>query len=168
MVYVAEAGDEFLTSCRRNARLRLIFDNGTESRGLLRSFQRALYKEGRPARHRTRGRAAVCKWLKAAQSMSCAASRTIRSSPRIATVIQKIGVTGGSLNARFVRTNLDPTFLFADVQILASYKLNDINRAKLETLLHRIFGLVVPRRDGRGVLEIPRSPASVFCASAGG
>ena len=55
-------------------------------------------------------------------------------------VIHKIGVTGGSLNARFVRTNLDPTFLFADVEIVASYKLNDINRAKLETLLHRIFG----------------------------
>ena len=46
MVYVAEAGDEFLTEQgRRNARLRLIFDNGTESRGLLRSFQRALYKD---------------------------------------------------------------------------------------------------------------------------
>ena len=46
MVYVAEFGEEFLTEQgRRNARLRLIFDNGTESRGLLRSFQRALYKD---------------------------------------------------------------------------------------------------------------------------
>ena len=46
MVYVAEIGEEFLTEQgRRNARLRLIFDNGTESRGLLRSFQRALYKD---------------------------------------------------------------------------------------------------------------------------
>ena len=46
MAYVAEIGEEFLTEQgRRNARLRLIFDNGTESRGLLRSFQRALYKD---------------------------------------------------------------------------------------------------------------------------
>jgi hypothetical protein len=46
MVYVAEFGEEFLTEQgRRNARLRLVFDNGTESRGLLRSFQRALYKD---------------------------------------------------------------------------------------------------------------------------
>lgn len=44
--YVAEVGEEFLTEQgRRNARLRVIFDNGTESRGLLRSFQRALYKD---------------------------------------------------------------------------------------------------------------------------
>lgn len=44
--YVAEVGEEFLTEQgRRNARLRVIFDNGTESHGLLRSFQRALYKD---------------------------------------------------------------------------------------------------------------------------
>jgi len=44
--YVAEIGEEFLTEQgRKNARLRVIFDNGTESRGLLRSFQRALYKD---------------------------------------------------------------------------------------------------------------------------
>ena len=44
--YVAEVGDEFLTEQgRKNARMRVIFDNGTEIRGLLRSFQRALYKD---------------------------------------------------------------------------------------------------------------------------
>lgn len=55
-------------------------------------------------------------------------------------VIHKIGVTGGRLNIRFARANLDPTFLFADVEIVATYKLNSINRAKLEALLHRFFG----------------------------
>ena len=55
-------------------------------------------------------------------------------------VIHKIGVTGGRLNARFARAGLDPTFLFADVEIVATYKLNSINRAKLEALLHRFFG----------------------------
>jgi hypothetical protein len=44
--YITEVGEEFLTEQgRKNARLRVIFDNGTESRGLLRSFQRALYKD---------------------------------------------------------------------------------------------------------------------------
>ena len=55
-------------------------------------------------------------------------------------VIHKIGVTGGKLKTRFARASLDPTFLFADVEIVATYKLNNINRAKLETLLHRFFG----------------------------
>jgi hypothetical protein len=44
--YVAEVGKEFVTEQgRRNARLRVIFDNGTESDNLLRSLQRALYKD---------------------------------------------------------------------------------------------------------------------------
>jgi hypothetical protein len=54
-------------------------------------------------------------------------------------VIHKIGVTGGKLNARFARAVLDPTFLFADVEVVATYKLNNINRSKLEALLHRFF-----------------------------
>jgi len=55
-------------------------------------------------------------------------------------VIHKIGVTGGKLETRFARASLDPTFLFADVEIVATYKLNNINRSKLEALLHRFFG----------------------------
>ena len=44
--YVAEMGEEFFTDQnRRNAHLRVIFDNRTESGGLLRLFQRALYKD---------------------------------------------------------------------------------------------------------------------------
>jgi hypothetical protein len=44
--YIANVGKEFVTEQgRRNARLRVIFDNGTESDNLLRSLQRALYKD---------------------------------------------------------------------------------------------------------------------------
>lgn len=71
-------------------------------------------------------------------------------------VIHKIGVTGGRLNTRFARASLDPTFLFADVEIVATYKLNNINRAKLEALLHRFLGaarldLEIPDRFGNPV-----------------
>jgi T5orf172 domain len=62
--------------------------------------------------------------------------------PLIAThrdVIHKIGVTGGKLETRFARASLDPTFLFADVEVVATYKLDNINRSKLEGLLHRFF-----------------------------
>ncbi len=34
---------------------------------------------------------------------------------------------------------LDPTFLMADVEIVATYKLSNISRVKLENLIHRIF-----------------------------
>ena len=71
-------------------------------------------------------------------------------------VIHKIGVTGGRLETRFAQAKLDPTFLFAEVEVVATYKLSNINRAKLEALLHRFFAsarldLEVPDRFGNSV-----------------
>src|SRR3546814_5440557 len=46
IAYVAEMGEEFETEYeRRDSRLRVIFDNGTESNLLLRSLQRALHRD---------------------------------------------------------------------------------------------------------------------------
>ena len=46
MAYVAEKGEQTLTDQgRTDARLRVIFDNGTESNMLMRSLQRALNKD---------------------------------------------------------------------------------------------------------------------------
>ncbi len=38
---------------------------------------------------------------------------------------------------------LDPTFLMADAEIVATYELYNINRAKLENLIHRIFDAAI-------------------------
>jgi hypothetical protein len=54
-------------------------------------------------------------------------------------LLHKIGVTGGSVETRIGNAKLDPTFLMADVEIVTSYVLYNINRTKLENLLHRIF-----------------------------
>lgn len=54
-------------------------------------------------------------------------------------LIHKIGVTGGEVGARVSNAKSDPTFLFAEVDVVATYKLVNINRAKLEALLHRFF-----------------------------
>ena len=46
IAYVAEVGKDFLTGYdRRDSRLRVIYDNGTESNLLMRSFQRSLYRD---------------------------------------------------------------------------------------------------------------------------
>jgi len=47
--------------------------------------------------------------------------------------------TGGGLATRIANAKLDPTFLMADVELVATYKLYDINRTKLEKLIHRVF-----------------------------
>ncbi|MEV5407179.1 GIY-YIG nuclease family protein, partial [Streptomyces albidoflavus] len=54
-------------------------------------------------------------------------------------LIHKIGVTGGKIETRIANAALDATYLLADVEIVASYKLFNINRTRLENILHRVF-----------------------------
>ncbi len=74
-------------------------------------------------------------------------------------MLHKIGVTGGDLKARLANAKLDPTFLLADVDIIATYKLANINRTKLENLIHRIFDparLDIQIKDRFGNPVVPR------------
>jgi hypothetical protein len=54
-------------------------------------------------------------------------------------LIHKIGVTGGKVETRIANAALDATYLLADVEVVATYKLFNINRSKLENLFHRVF-----------------------------
>lgn len=40
---------------------------------------------------------------------------------------------------RLANAKLDPTFLMADVEIVATYELYNINQIKLENIIHRVF-----------------------------
>jgi Meiotically up-regulated gene 113 len=74
-------------------------------------------------------------------------------------VLHKIGVTGGNVGRRFVNAKLDPTFLMADVEVVATYELYNINRTRLENLIHRIFDaarLDIEIKDRFGQPVIPR------------
>lgn len=44
-----------------------------------------------------------------------------------------------SVDKRIAGARLQPTFLMADVEIIATYELYNINRTRLENLIHRIF-----------------------------
>ncbi len=57
-------------------------------------------------------------------------------------LIHKIGVTGGSVETRITQAAQDPTYLLADVEVVATYKLFNINRTRLENVFHRLFGAV--------------------------
>lgn len=144
--YVAEKGEEFTNAQgRRDARLRVIFDNGTESNLLMRSLQRALNEDDAGRRITD----PVAGPLFADHSVDGdEASGTIyvlRSKSHLPLVMEnrellhKIGVTNLSVEKRIAGARLQPTFLMADVEIVATYELFNINRAKLENLVHRIF-----------------------------
>lgn len=146
MALVAEMGEEFRTDYGRpDRRLRVVFDNGTESDLLLRSFQRALYKDeaGRritdPNAGPLFGGAAEDADL---ESGTIYVLRSKSDHPDVAAhreLIHKIGVTGGSVETRITNAALDSTYLLADVEIVATYKLFNINRSRLENVLHRVL-----------------------------
>lgn len=148
VAYVADVGEDFKTEYdRRDSRLRVIYDNGTESNLLARSFQRSLYPDkdnaGRIITNPDAGPLFADE-----HDADDLASGTIyvlqskSANPVVAAnrdVLHKIGVTGGKVETRLANASLDPTFLLADVEIVATYVLYNVNRIKLENLIHRVF-----------------------------
>ena len=146
MVYIAEVGEIFVNKHgRKDARLRVIYDNGTESDILLRSLQRALNKDKTGRRITQASLGPLFEGLadeNDVESGTIYVLRSLSEHPVIAEnrdVIHKIGVTGSKIETRISNAKLDPTFLMADVEIVASYELFNINRIKLESILHRFF-----------------------------
>jgi len=150
MVYVAEVGEMFINkNDKKDARLRVIYDNATESDILLRSLQRALNKDetGRRIIETVPGSTAGPLFSGVSNSDDLASGtiyvlRSKSNNPVISKsrdVIHKIGVTGGSVEKRIANAKLDPTFLMADVEVVTTYELFNINRSKLENLIHKFF-----------------------------
>lgn len=144
--YVAEVGEAIKApNGETDARLRVIYSNGTESNLLLRSLQRALYKDeaGRRVTEPSAGPLFNDRADDADQSSGTIyVLRSKSDHPVVAAnhaILHKIGVTGGSVHRRIANARLDPTFLMADVEIIATYELYNINRAKLETVIHKVF-----------------------------
>jgi len=165
-VYVAEMGEEFKTPTGDpDARLRVVYDNATESNLLLRSLQRALYKDDAGRRITDPSAGPLFSDTTEEGDMESGTIYVLRSKsdhPLIKEhrdVIHKIGVTGGDIEKRIANAKLDPTFLMADVEVIATYELSNINRTKLENLIHRFFEparLDIEIKDRFGNPIVPR------------
>jgi hypothetical protein len=71
-------------------------------------------------------------------------------------LIHKIGVTSGKVEARISGAEKDATYLLARVEVIATYRLHNLNPGKLEKLFHRLFGaaqldIVIEDRFGNPV-----------------
>ena len=74
-------------------------------------------------------------------------------------LIHKIGVTGGAVETRIANAVHEATYLLAEVEVIATYKLVGINRTKLENIIHRVFApaqLDVEIKDRFGHPVVPR------------
>ena len=163
LLYVAGVGDREVTSGKNNARLRCIFENGTESDMLLRSLAAELYKDGRRVSahedHLLDGFDNISDSDQETGFIYVLRSRSER--PEVASIknLFKIGFCRGAVEERVKNAPQDTTFLMAPVTIVTAFKCYNMNPVKLEQLLHRFFGkwcLAVDVFDRAGQRHVPR------------
>ena len=146
--YVAEADAAFVQDYgETDRRLRVVFDNGTESDLLMRSLRRALNKDEQSRRILPPEPEAGSLFSGEMGDDDTATgtiyvARSLSDHPFIAEhreVVHKIGVTSGDPKRRVAGAKKDPTFLLADAELVAVYTLANLHCGKLERLLHRLF-----------------------------
>jgi Meiotically up-regulated gene 113 len=155
--FVAEVGERQIRNGKPDARLRVIFENGTEGDNLLRSLASKLYsdpngrrltdpgdvgplfagqleesKDGVPVNAKPDTPMQGCIYV----------VRSLSKNPSIKAMGKdffKIGFTQGSAEDRIRNAKDDPTFLLAPAHLLRTYTVN-VSPNRLENLMHRFFG----------------------------
>jgi len=165
---VADLGEPFISDYGKpDRRLRVIYDNGTESNLLLRSLQRALNKDKTSRRITNPDFSSLPLFAQteAEDDITTGYIYVLRSKSDDPFIVQnyelvhKIGVTTGDIKKRIANAKKDPTYLLAEVEIVATFKLANINPKKLEAILHKFFDnarLQVELRDRFGIPVQPR------------
>ncbi|MCV5603764.1 GIY-YIG nuclease family protein, partial [Escherichia coli] len=131
-------GEEFDSpQGKKDARLRVIYSNGTESNLLRLSLVRALYKDETARRITDPDMGPLFSDALEESDLESGTIYVLRSlsdNPYVAEhrdVIHKIGVTGGKVETRIANAEHDSTYLLAKVEVVASYKLAGINRTRM-------------------------------------
>jgi len=160
MVYVAEVNDPHVRNGKRNARLRLIFDNGTEGQNLLRSLATELYKDPSGRRISSASNGPLFEGYVEGDPAGVGrvyVARSLSPAPGIKSLdgkLYKIGVTTGSVSDRVKGASKDPTFLFAPVRVVREFEVMNFDPVRLEAVLHQFFAsarleIDIPDRFGR-------------------
>lgn len=145
MLYVADEGKREEKKGTINARLRCIFENGTESHMLLRSLAAELYKKGN-------GRRVIFSVDETLDNMKSSTEedketgwiyivRSKSQNPDITSIenLYKIGFSKQPVVERVKKAENEPTYLMAPVEVVAEYRCFNMNSQKLELLIHRFF-----------------------------
>lgn len=124
-------------------RLRVIFENGTES---------AMYRQSLSLRlHEQEGQAVVRTGIDddeifdaGTESGHIYVLRSLSTDPQIAgiTDLHKIGFSTTSVEQRIKNAEKSPTYLMAPVKVVEDYRTYDLRPSALEHLLHRVFAEV--------------------------
>lgn len=160
LLYVETVGEREKIKGKINARLRCIFENGTESDMLLRSLSAELYKHGRRVTDNedtlldnVREDDISTGYIYVLNSLS--------TDPQISSIkdLYKIGFTTGSVQERVRNAENESTYLYAPVEIVATYQVFNMNASKFETAIHHALAnnnLDVSILGANGKMLVPK------------
>lgn len=145
MLFVADVGEtrEMVVGGKpeQKQRLRVIFENGTESSMYRQSLSIRLFEQ--------QGRAVVQAGVSDEDMLDgherasgyIYVLRSLSDDPQIAGLknLHKIGFSRGPVEKRIAGAEKSPTYLMARVEVVASYQTFDLNVVKFENLLHHVF-----------------------------
>ena len=144
LLYVAQVGKKETVDGVTNARLLLIFENGTESDMLLRSLAAELYKDGRRVteheEHLLDGFSNITSEDEETGFIYVLTSLSDRPEIRSVEHLYKIGFSKVPVEERIKNASQEPTYLMAPVKIVSAYRCFNMNPQKMEMLLHTFFG----------------------------
>lgn len=169
LVFVESIGEKEQKGEKINARMHCIFESGTESNMLLRSLSTPLSKDpsGRVVLDRTTELSGDDDAVSDADSRSgfVYVLRSKSADPQIAEMknLYKIGFSTSPVEARIKNAERDPTYLMADVSILAEFEVFNVSPQKLENLLHRFFSRARLQMDIFDSEGLRHSPREWFC-----
>lgn len=143
---------------RWDGRTRLIFENGTESSMKIRTFGKILSTNGKLIVPNTQTSLIGSENIETGYIYVL---KSLSTNPEIRNIqnLYKIGYATTLVKERIKNAKTDPTYLNADVKVVATFKIIDANPQKLENLLHRFFAdscLNVLIDDGKGGKLKPR------------
>ena len=165
--YISNAGEIFIDyDDREDCRLKVVFDNGTQSKMLRRSFQKLLWEDDTARRIITPSDMGPLFSDQVVEEDQASGTiyilRSESGNPFIKEhreLIHKIGFTNGSVERRIADAVNEPTYLLADVEVVKTYKLYNLNANKLENLFHKLFApakLDIEMKDRFGKPYKPR------------
>lgn len=158
MCFVAEVGEKVDLiiggESRKKQRLRLVFENGTESAMYDKSLQTRMYETQGQVLART-GHDTSDILDADIESGHIYVLQSLSTDPLIANIkdLHKIGFSTTSVEQRVKSATTSPTYLMAPVKIVSDYRVYNLKASALENLLHRVFAdvrLDLTQIDRRG------------------
>ncbi|MEW3486223.1 GIY-YIG nuclease family protein, partial [Enterococcus entomosocium] len=144
VLYVESIGEKFKTNNgEENARLHVIYENGTESNVLLRSLAANLYRTGSGGKMITDN---IDNLIDGVEEEDISSGyiyvlRSLSDNSQIQEIdnLYKIGVTTESVEKRIANAINESTYLYAPVEIVTKYHVFNLDAAKFENAIHKVL-----------------------------